>query len=312
VNRLEATEVEKQTRPLLAWCALSGAMLLWSGSFIAMKVALTTFHPLFVMCVRMSCSFFLLLPFLRAFARATPYAGGDWRILGLLVFAEPCLFFLFEGYALRYTTASQAGLVTSLLPLLVGVSAFFFLNERLSAKAWIGFFLAVAGVAVLTLAGENTSAAPNPFFGNTLEFCAMFMACIYTLCVRRLVGYHPFFITAVQAGGGALFFIALFALLGNPLPDSFPPAEPLIALAFLSLTSVLAYSFYNIGIARLSASQAAAWTNLIPALTLIMGVLFLGESLTFVQSLALLPLLVGIVLSNEIKISLRKNCSKYH
>ena len=290
-------------RPIdvIAWSALAGAMLLWSGAFIAMKVALTAFHPLFVMCIRLTFSFLFLLPFLRAFARAVPYARGDWRIFGLLVLAEPCLFFLFEGYALRYTSAAQAGLVTSLLPLLVGLSAFFFLKERLSAKTWFGFFLAIAGVALLTLTGENSEEAPQALLGNTLEFFAMFMACVYTLCARKLACYHPCFITAVQAGAGALFFSAALLLLDIPLPDSLPPPAPVIAQAFLSLTSILAYSFYNIGVARLSASQAAAWTNLIPALTLLMGVVFLGESLNFPQRLALLPILAGVVLSQSTK-----------
>jgi drug/metabolite transporter (DMT)-like permease len=276
-------------------------MLIWSGTFIATKVALVAFHPVLMVFIRMAASTLILLPFLPKLAANTPYAEGDWRILTLLVVAEPCLYFLFEGYALRYTTASQAGLITALLPLLVGVSAFFILKECLSLRAWSGFFLAVGGVVALTLFGEDSETAPNALLGNTLEFFAMSMACVYTLCVRRLAGYHPFFITAIQAAGGTLFFAVMLVIFDIPFPDALPPASPLIAQAFLSLTSIMAYSFFNIGVARLSASQAAAWTNLIPALTLVMGVFFLGETLTLVQILALLPILVGVVLSQSVK-----------
>ena len=282
---------------IMALGALAGAMFLWSGTFIAMKVTLAVFHPVFMVFIRMLGSVLLLTPFLRHWARTAPYKKGDWRIFAILVLSEPCLYFVFEGYALQNTTASQAGIVTSLLPLLVGVGAFFILKERLSPIAWAGFFLAVGGVIWLTLAGDNTESAPNALLGNMLEFCAMIMACGYTLCVRKLMRYPPFLISAAQAIAGMVFFGILFVLMGFPLPDALPSLYPILALAFLSMATIVAYGLYNIGVARLSAGQAAAWINLIPALTMLMGILFLGESLTLMQSLAVLPILAGVTLS---------------
>lgn len=281
----------------MALGALAGAMLLWSGTFIAMKVALVVFHPVFMVFVRMAGSVFLLSPFLWRMARSAPYSRGDWRIFALLVLSEPCLYFMFEAYALKNTTASQAGIITSLLPLLVGVGAFFILKERLPLSAWAGFFLAISGVVWLTLAGENTESAPNALLGNALEFCAMVMACSYTLCVRKLMRYPPFLISAAQALAGMVFFGLMLVVMGVPLPREFPPPAPLLALGFLSIATIVAYGLYNIGVARLSAGRAAAWTNLIPALTLIMGILFLGDSLNLMQSIAILPILAGVALS---------------
>lgn len=281
----------------MALGALAGAMFLWSGTFIAMKVALTAFHPVFMIFVRMVGSVLLLSPFLMRWARGTPYRQGDWRIIALMVFSEPCLYFMFEAYALRYTTASQAGIITSLLPLLVGVGAFFFLKERLGAKAWLGFALAVAGVAALTLFGEDSAQAPNALLGNALEFGAMLMACIYTLCVRKLAGYQPFFISAMQSFAGMVFFGLMFALMGGPLPDSAPGAGPLLALVFLAFATLVAYGMYNFGVARLSAGRAAAWINLIPVLTLFLGIMLLDERLTLAQALAVIPIIGGVVLS---------------
>jgi drug/metabolite transporter (DMT)-like permease len=280
-----------------ALAALAGAVLLWSGTFIAMKLVLEVFHPVFMIFARMCGSVLLLFPFLRAWSRKTPYAGGDWRIIALMVICEPCLYFMFEGYALRYTTASQAGLVTSLMPLMVGVGAFLFLGERLSLRAWLGFFLAVGGVALLSFTGESDESAPNALLGNGLELCAMLMGTVYTLCVRKLAGYPPFFICAMQAGAGALFFGLMIVVTGAPLPEALPPLTPLLALVFLCFSTVLAYGLYNTGVARLSAARAAAWINLIPALTLFMGITFLGESLTQVQALAVLPILGGVLLT---------------
>ncbi|MDL2316149.1 DMT family transporter [Desulfovibrio sp. OttesenSCG-928-A18] len=282
-----------------AFCALGVAMLLWSGTFIAMKLVLSVFHPMFMIFVRMLASLLIMAPLLHGWAKRTPYAKGDWRIILLMVCSEPCLYFMFEAYALKYTTASQAGLITALLPLLVGVGAFIFLRERLPLRAWLGFFMAVTGVVALTLYGENSEDAPNAMLGNSLELCAMLSACVYTLCVRRLRGYPSFFITALQAGAGTLFFGVMLLILRVPLPEALPPAAPVIALGFLSMSTIVAYGFYNFGIARLSAGQAAAWINLIPALTLAMGVLFLGEGLSPPQIVAVAPIMLGVFISQK-------------
>jgi drug/metabolite transporter (DMT)-like permease len=281
-------------------------MFLWSGTFIAMRVALTAFHPVLMIFSRMLVSAVFLVPLVGGWVKRTRYSKGDWRIVLLMVLAEPCLYFMFEAYALRYTTASQAGVITALLPLLVGVSAFFVLKERLGPQAWMGFFLAFAGVIILTLAGEDTADAPNALLGNTLEFFAMLMACVYTLCVRKLAGFPPFFITALQAFAGTVFFAVMVLALDARLPDTLPAPEPLLALAFLSFSTIMAYGLYNFGIARLGAGPASSWINLIPVLTLIMGIVFLGESLNFVQSLAIVPILIGVALSQ------RRNEKSFH
>ena len=41
------------------------------------------------------------------------YHKGDWKLLIPLVPFQPCLYLLFQSYALRFTTSSQAGIVAS-------------------------------------------------------------------------------------------------------------------------------------------------------------------------------------------------------
>ncbi len=66
------------------------------------------------------------------------YIKGDWRIFLVLILCEPCLYFIFEGYALKYTSASQAGMLVSTLPIFVGIFGFFLLKEKIAVLAgWV-------------------------------------------------------------------------------------------------------------------------------------------------------------------------------
>lgn len=283
--------------PVWAYLALAAAMILWSATFVLMKVVLTAYHPFAMVFVRMVVGMLLLAPFSLRLWSNVRYTKGDWKPLLLLVLAEPCMYFMFEGYALRYTSASEAAMIISLLPLFVGVGAFVFLRERLSLMVWVGFFTAVAGVGVLTFGGKPTEASPNPLLGNLLEVGAALMASGYVLCVRKLAGFPAFCIVAFQSLAGAVFFGVLsFAVPGAGIPES-PELVPTIMLVGLGFISVFGYGFFNLGVARLSAGQASAWNNLIPGITLIMGMVLLGERFTLIQYLALVPIFLGVGLS---------------
>ncbi len=291
--------LNQRGRDYVAVAALTVAMLLWGSSFAAIKVALEGYQPIVMTFGRMALGSLTLLPMSVHWKRSVEYKRGDWKIFLLLVLSEPCLYFLFETYALRYTTASEAGLITALLPLLVAVSAWFVFKERLGLLAWIGFFLALAGVIWLTLAGAGNeeSAAPDSLLGNSLEFMAMVVATLYTLCVRRLANYPAFLIAAVQAFGGMCFFGVLLFIFPSQLPESFPLA-PTLATVYLGVVITTgAYGLFNVGVARLGAGRGAAWTNLLPVSTLIISFFYLGERLAAWQYVAILPILAGVVLS---------------
>ncbi len=288
-----------------AYLALAVAMLLWSATFILMKVALTAYHPVTMVFIRMAIGLVLLAPFGVRLWKSIRYSKGDWVPLLLLVLSEPCFYFLFEGYALRYTSASEAAMIISLLPLFVGVGAFAFLGERLSPMVWCGFITAVAGVAVLTFSGKSSASAPEPLLGNLLEGGAVLMAAGYTLCVRRLTGFPAFCIVAFQALAGAVFFGVLTLVMPDAgFPES-PGLWPTVMLVGLGFISVVGYGLFNLGVARLSAGQASAWNNLIPGLTLIMGMLLLGERFTTLQYLSLIPIFLGVALSQCGKVGTR-------
>lgn len=284
-----------QNRGMAIGCLII-AMALWGSSFIALKLAFGELPPLWVIFGRMAFGSLVFLLAWRWRGRLD-YRPGDWKYLIGLAACEPCLYFIFEALALQRTSASQAGMITALLPLLVAMGAFLFLRERVSRTTLAGFLLAVVGAVWLSLAGEVDDHAPAPLLGNFFEFLAMLCATGYTLLLKHLsTRYSAFVLTAMQAFIGALFFLPL-AVLTEPMPASISPLG-LGAVFYLGVVvTVGAYGLYNFGVSHLPASQASGFINLIPVFTLIFAVLLLGESLTLVQMLAVALVFAGVGLS---------------
>ena len=281
----------------LAAVSLVMAMLLWASSFIALKVAFVEYDPMFVIWGRMlvasACFIFLIKQF-----RRFEYRKGDLRLLMVMALLEPCLYFLLEAEALQHTSAGQAGMVTSIYPLIIAVIAFFTLGERISRHALAGFVMAFGGVLWLSLGAESTETAPNPGWGNFLEFLAMVCAACYSVLLKKFSGrYSPVFLTALPAFVGAVFF-APFQLF-QPWPELTNSAS-LWCIVYLGAGVTLgAYLCFNYGITRMPVTQAGAYINLIPVFTLLLAWLVLGEVLTLQQLLACLLVGAGVIISQR-------------
>ena len=278
-----------------AFFALIGATILWGSSFIAMKIAMREISPLLVVFGRMAVAsvvFGLLWRRLGGFAAGK----GDWPWIAFMAFCEPCLYFIFESQALTYTQASQAGMITALLPVMTAVAAALFLKEKLEGRTMAGLLLAVAGVAVMSVTGEASPAAPRPILGNILEFIAMCCAVGYIITCKRLAVRHkPLYLTAAQCFIGLLFFSP--ALVLAPWPERLTPG-PALAVVFLGLAvTVVAYGLYNFGVSRAPAAKAAAFINLIPVVTCLLSRFFLDETMTPGQWLGGGTVLAGVALS---------------
>lgn len=276
------------------------ATFLWGGAYIAMKFSLEYFHPMSMIFFRLLIASVVFLFFLPLMKKKLKYTRGDWRIFFVLILCEPCLYFVFEGYALKYTSASQAGMLVSTLPIFVGFFGYFLLKEKISKIGWLGCFIAICGAIWLSLGSVASQHAPNPLLGNFLEVCAMIFAAIYAICVRRLSNnYSAIFITAVQAWGGTLFFFPILFIPSIAIPLG-APLSAWLSVAYLGIgVSLGAYGLYNFSITKMPAAKASMYMNLIPVFTLIFGMLILKEHLTTLQWAASATVFLGVIISQS-------------
>jgi len=287
-----------QTRWFPIYCLIL-AMMLWASSFVAMKLAFQSYDPMVVIFGRMIVASVCFLFLIGRFKNLT-FHLKDVRYILLMALFEPCLYFIFEAKALQNTTASQAGMITAMLPLLVALGAFFILKETLNRKTIVGFFIAILGACWLSIDNVPTDQAPNPLWGNFLEFMAMVCATGYTIILKRLTPvYPPLFLTGIQAFVGTIFFLPLLFLPTTKFPIAFE-ITPVVAIVYLGTFITLgAYGLYNFGVSQIPASKASAFVNLIPVFTILLGWLILDETLLPSQYIACLFVFTGVFLSQK-------------
>lgn len=283
----------------LPYICLVLAMALWASTFVVLKLAFRAYDPMVVIFGRMAIASLCAVFFPFAF-RNIRFRFKDMKYMILMVICEPCLYFVFEAKALVYTSASQAGMITTMMPLMVAIAAWLILKEQLTFKTMLGFLIAVAGALWLSLASESSPHGPDPLLGNFLEFIAMVCASGYAICLKKLTArYSPLFLTFLQAFAGAVFFFPTLFLPGVEWPTQIVPVSFFSVLYLGSVVTLGAYGFYNYGVSQIPAAQATSFINLIPVFTLGMSALILGERFTGVQYMASLLVFSGILLSQS-------------
>ncbi len=273
------------------------AMFIWGSSFIALKSAINDLGEYTVIFIRLLVASLCFLYFIKRFLKYD-FTKDDIKYILLLAIFEPCLYFIFEAKALFYTSASQAGMITSLMPLITAMSAGYFLKEIISKQLIFGSLIAMIGAVWLSVQATTTTNAPNPMLGNFLEFCAMICAAGYTIVARYLVEkYSALFITAIQAFIGAIFFFPFFVyeLVFVDMNFTF---EALAWTVYLGVVVTLCgYGLYNFALTKIEASKAAMFVNLIPVFTLILAFLILEEKLSIEELIASATILSGVIIS---------------
>lgn len=290
---------------LLGIFSLILAMFIWASSFIALKSAMDVYGAYTVIFGRMVFASLCFIFFIKEFLKYD-FTKQDIRYILLFALFEPCFYFIFEAQALQYTTASQAGMITSLMPLITSVAAVFVLKEFVSKQFMMGSILAVLGAIWLSVEATSSDGAPNPMLGNFLEFLAMACAAGYTIVAKRLTEkFSALFITAIQAFIGAVFFIpfASYELLTTTFVFDL---NGFLWTLYLGVVVTLGgYGLYNFALTKIDASKVSIFINLIPVFTLILAFFMLNERLSMVEITASIIILSGVLLS-QIKIVIPK------
>lgn len=282
---------------LIGILSLIFAMFIWASSFIALKAAMEDLGPFTVIFLRMLIASLCFLYFIKSFFKYD-FSKKDIKFILLLALFEPCLYFIFESKALQFTSASQAGMITSLMPIITAMAAGYFLKEIITKQLIFGSLIAMSGAIFLSFQGVTTTSSPNPLLGNFLELLAMVCGAGYTITARYLSDkYSALFITAIQAFIGAIFFTPLFIYEYFTIPLNITMNSFLWVLYLGVVVTLAGYGLYNYALTKIQASKAAVFVYLIPVFTLILAYFILNEKLSVLELIACLVILFGVFIS---------------
>jgi len=303
---VEATVRSEATsrRELWAYAGLLASSCLWAAAFIAGKVVLREMTPNTAAVWRYLLAALALLPW----AWAQRPARAAWRPvvwpLAVMVLCGGVLYQSIFLLALQRTTATNTSLLIALNPVLTLLLAPL-AGSRFDRRCLGGVLLALCGAAIVITHGDWDQAVALAHLsfssGDLLALlAALSWACFNAASHRVVTALASAFTNGLVYGVGALV-LALLAAGEHPL-EQLRAASPaaLAALVMMGLgASVLAGQWYLHGIRVFGVSRAVVFIYLVPVLTALASVAYLGEAFHATQLLGGAAVLGGVYWTNR-------------
>jgi drug/metabolite transporter (DMT)-like permease len=300
---------------LSTYLALVFVTVIWGGNVVAVKILVNAFEPITITALRIftaSLVVFLVLLATKGMRKLTKQEMGAIFAAGLLNVVGHH-FFLAMG--LTKTTASNAGIILGLSPLITAVLATLFLGERFSLLKFSGIILGFIGVVFIVLHGSTAIGVIS--FGDISIFLSVLSQGISFILIKKMAhAIDTRLLTGgmLLSGSVVLFLISLFS---EPQGlSTLKQGELLTWLVFFAsaiFATGLGHMIYNKAIHRIGATESAIFINLTPFFSLLASYLFLDETIHFVQIFGFVLIVVGVILASGavadkvIKLQIRRN-----
>lgn len=253
--------------------------------------------PITVLFLRFGIAAVVMMGIMRI--SKTPFPRG-WLLIELILLGAVG----YVGESLAYFTAltmASAGLVALLLyiyPALVTALSAIFLKEHLTTLKVVALFFALSGT-VLTI--QITSGGSS--IGILLGIAAAVDYAIYILLGSRIVRRSgPIGSTSVIIASTAGVYAIIAPIRGLTFPGSAVGWVAVLAIALIS--TVVSFVTFFAGLKRIGPSAASTLSTFEPIVAVALAALVLGETITAVQALGGLLILVAVVIlaRNEMRL----------
>ncbi len=255
---------------LLAALALLAMAASWGSTFFLIHDLLRRVPAIDFLALRFSMgALFLLILAPRAIGRLSTSARKRAVVLGLLYgFGQ-----ILQTIGLASTPASVSGFITGMYVVLTPVFAALILRSRISGLTWVAVFLAISGIAVMTLTGFSIG------YGQTLTLVA---SALYALHIVGLgawsVPSEAIGVTTLQIITIAVVCTAVAAPGGIVIPHTSADWASVIYMGLIP--GALAVMGQTWAQAHLSPTRAAIIMSMEPVFAAFFATLFGGESMT--------------------------------
>jgi drug/metabolite transporter (DMT)-like permease len=274
------------------------ATILWGGNYICGRYLSEAMPSTLLNTIRWGISTLILAGLLILNKKKLPILDM-WKEFGILGFTGIFAFSTLTYMALGNINASQAGMISSGIPISILLFTPLILKEKISVKAWVGAGISILGVIILFLGKSGAVAIEDSLLGNFQVILACLAWGIYTVLGKRYGKKHD---SLTLTAGAALFgtiFSGISCIGTVELSMVSMNGTTWVSLIYVStLASVGAYLAWNAGVKIVGASQAAPYLNLLPVWTVLFGILMLHEQVSIISWLGGFITILGAVLAS--------------
>lgn len=257
--------------------------LFWAGNFVLGRAVKSSVPPVGLAFWRWTIALAILLPFSLPHLRSQwRLVRDNWRKLALYGILGVTCFNTFIYLGLQTTTAINALLINSIIPVLIVVLSRLLAYTPVTRRQAVGISLSLAGVVTIICradAGLLFSLQINR--GDLWVLLAVISWSFYTFLLRkRPAGLHPLsFLSAIMIIGLVVLapFYAGEIFLGARVGTDALTCGSILYMAIFP--SILAFVFWNQAVGDLGPNRAGLFLHLMPVFGAVLSSFFLGESL---------------------------------
>jgi drug/metabolite transporter (DMT)-like permease len=272
---------------------------IWGTSFLLIKVALGSFAPIQVALGRLVLGALVLLAVLAARRERLPKSPLLWGHLAVAAMLNNALPFVLFAYAEQHISSAMAAICNATTPLFTLLIAMFALAEERPTRArTIGLGLGFLGTLIVL---GSWGTASGDFVGASLALGAAVSYGFGGVYMRRYLtgaGHSSVVLSAGQILAGALQ-LAVIAPFLAPLPAAVSIESALALAALGALGTGAAYVLQYSLVRDVGATATSTVTYFIPIVSILIGMLVLGEQLSWNAPVGALVIIAGALLAQR-------------
>jgi len=281
---------------------------LWSTSFILIKWGLAEIPPLTYAGLRYSLAFLCLLPFAFTIKNKTAIKTlkrNEWLKLSLygLLFIAFTQGAMFMG--LELLPAVTVSLWLNFTPIVVAVTAIFFLREFPTILQWGGALLFIVGIVTYFFPISLTESQGLGLIVMTAGVLANSSSAVLGRDINRSGKLNPFVVTVISMGFGSIILLTVGIIIQG-LPSI--SAQNIIYLLWLAIiNTAVAFVIWNYTLRTLTAMKSSIINGTMLIQIAILAWIFLGEGITLQEIIGMAIAAVGAVL---VQLRIRKKLTQ--
>lgn len=292
--------------PWLPYVALALSMTFLGGSVVLGRAIRADIPPMGLVFWRNLLALAIILPLAYPLLRGQlALLARHWKLMLVIGFTNSISGQALLLLALHESTAVTAGLINATGPAITVVVSWLLLRDTIVRRQGAGLALALVGVAVIVVRGDFGVLLGLHFvLGDVwVQVTAVSYATSGVLIKRAPPELNPFVLFAGQTFAGLVLIVPFYAaeMLLSDARVAFDSLTVATVLYYAVFSSVLALSFLIYGIKRIGPNRAAAFYYVIPVLTGVMAIAFLGESFELYHAAGIVLVLGGVYLASAMR-----------